>query len=318
MAMLAHQRHREILGRLRDAGGVRVADLAKTLHVTEETIRRDLEKLSLDGKLVRTHGGAAPVRDDRRDLPFDVRKTTHLSEKQTIAAHAVRYVAEGDVIALDPSSTAHELAKILPDCPLTVVTNSLPVAVTLLDRTHVRVVCTGGTLDMRSRSFTGLLAEQALERFNITKLFLSAKGVDLSRGLSEVTEEQARLKRRMMDVAGKTFLLVDHSKLGVKSVVFFASVTEADVLITDAGGNAEVLGELAVQLRPDPADFFGGPNLDAALFGERGKTGGGRAQQEAPPGEGCPHHFGYAGSALTSSICAVCRRVCAAMNRIIW
>lgn len=242
--MLAQQRHREILGRLRRQGGVRVADLAQTLRVTEETIRRDLEKLGLEGKLVRTHGGAMPIRDDRQDLPFDVRKTAHLAEKQAIAAHALRYVAEGDVIALDPSSTAHELARILPDRPLTVVTNSLPVAVTLLDRAHVRVVCTGGTLDVRARSFVGLLAEQALERFNITKLFLSSKGVDLARGLSEVTEEQARVKRRMMDVAGKTFLLADHSKLGVKSVVFFASPTEADVLITDAGASAELLSEL--------------------------------------------------------------------------
>ena len=152
--MLAQQRYREILSRLRKVGGVRVARLAETLRVTQETIRRDLDKLGNEGKLIRTHGGAVPAPDARHDLPFDVRKTANLEAKKAIARQALRHIAEDDILALDASSTAHELARVIPDIPVTVVTNSVPVTVALLACSRVRVVSTGGRLDRPSRSFT--------------------------------------------------------------------------------------------------------------------------------------------------------------------
>ncbi|HUU96140.1 MAG TPA: DeoR/GlpR family DNA-binding transcription regulator [Phycisphaerae bacterium] len=242
--MLAQQRQREILSQLGRGGGVRVAPLAKAFAVAQETIRRDLDKLESEGRLVRTHGGAVPVQNNRRELPFDLRKVTNLEAKKAIAARALRHVSEGDVIAVDASSTVHELARIIPDMPLTVITNSLPVAAFLVDGVHIRVVATGGMLDAPSRSFTGTLAEHALERFNVNKLFLSAKGVDLARGLSEATDEQARVKRRMIDAAERTYLLADHGKFGVRSVVFYASPADVDLVITDAGTDAAVIEEL--------------------------------------------------------------------------
>ncbi|MEW6250119.1 MAG: DeoR/GlpR family DNA-binding transcription regulator [Planctomycetota bacterium] len=242
--MLAQQRQSQILARLSDAGGVRVADLARTLEVSEETIRRDLEQLGRTGRLVRTHGGAVPVPEERRDPPFDVRQTAHHAEKRAIALAAVRHVADGDVLALDASSTAYELACVLPDLPVTVITNSVPTSAALVGRRNVRVICTGGVLENRTRSFLGSLAEDALKRFNITKLFLSAKGIDPARGLSEVADEQARYKRCLLDLAAQAYLLLDHTKLGVRSVVFFAPVTEVNLLITDAAADAGVLREL--------------------------------------------------------------------------
>jgi DeoR/GlpR family transcriptional regulator of sugar metabolism len=197
------------------------------------------------GKVVRIHGGAVLAPDDRQDLPFEVRATTMLEEKKAIAARAVQHIAEGDVIGLDASSTAYELARIIPDVLLTVVTSSLPVTALLMPRTRIRVVSSGGILDRPSRSWTGWAAERTLERFNIKKLFLSAKGVDLVRGLSEVTDDQARLKRRMIDMADRTFLLADHSKFGVKSVVFYANLADADVFITDARIDSDVITAMA-------------------------------------------------------------------------
>jgi len=185
-----------------------------------------------------------PVQNNRRELPFDLRKVTNLEAKKAIAARALRHVSEGDVIAVDASSTVHELVRIIPDMPLTVITNSLPVAASLVDGVHIRVVATGGMLEAPSRSFTGTLAEHALERFNVNKLFLSAKGVDLARGLSEATDEQARVKRRMIDAAERTYLLADHGKFGVRSVVFYASPADVDLVITDARTDAAVIEEL--------------------------------------------------------------------------
>lgn len=229
---------------VQQAGSIRVTELARQLRVTEETIRRDLDRLDRLGKVVRIHGGAIPVQNDHRELPFDVRRAANLKEKQAIAAAAAEFVAEGDVIALDASSTAVELARVLPDVPLTVVTNSLAIVSLLLDRKRILIVSTGGVMDTPSLSYVSTLAERALERFNIGKLFFSSKGVDLHRGLSVAEDDHARLKRRMMELAEKKYLLVDHTKLGVRSVVFFADVRDVDCIVTDAGASTEMLDRL--------------------------------------------------------------------------
>ena len=118
---------------------------------------------------------------------------------------------------------------------LTVVTNALPVTMMLMGQTCVRVVSTGGILDAPSHSWIGSFAERTLNRVNINMLFLSSKGVDLARGLSEIDDAQARVKRHMIDLAEKVVLLVDHSKFGERSAVHLAELGEMDVIITDAG-----------------------------------------------------------------------------------
>ncbi len=243
--MLAQERHRRILSRIERAGSVRVAPLARELKVTEETIRRDLERLDAAGKLLRTHGGALTVGTDRRELPLRVRETVRIRQKRAIALHAARRIEEGDVVVLDASSTAHELARAMPDLPVTVVTNSLAAALAMADRTRVRVVLTGGVLDWASRSLLGPQAEQSLERFRIRKAFISCQGIDLERGLSVTADEHAGIKRRMMDLAEEVYLLADSSKFGVRAVEFFAPVTEVDVVITDAAADGEMIAKLA-------------------------------------------------------------------------
>jgi DeoR/GlpR family transcriptional regulator of sugar metabolism len=216
-------------------GSVRVAQAAAELGVTQETIRRDLERLEREGRLVRSHGGAIPIDLDRTELPLDVRETVHLEQKRAIAAHAAAEIREGHVIALDASSTARELARLLPNIPMTVVTNSLAVAMVLHDRPRVRVVVTGGVLDGPSRSFIGEMAMEVLDRFHFTRAFISCQGIDLERGLSVTADEQAGIKRRMLALAEESVLLADSSKFGVKAVEFFAKVSDLDVIITDRG-----------------------------------------------------------------------------------
>ncbi|MGE3109453.1 MAG: DeoR/GlpR family DNA-binding transcription regulator [Phycisphaerales bacterium] len=242
--MLAKERHRVILSKVQSAGSVRVAALAQELAVTEETIRRDLERLDNEGKLQRIHGGAVTIEHDRRELPLGIRETVHIQEKRAIAEFAARYVADGDVIALDASSTAGELAKALFDFSLTVVTNSVAVAMILADRSRIRVISTGGVLDAPSLSYVGPIAEQTLERFHINKLFFSCKGLDLERGLSVTADEHAGIKRRMLDLCEKAYLLIDGSKFGVRAVEFFGQVRELDHIITDTQANPATVEKL--------------------------------------------------------------------------
>ncbi len=255
--MLPVERQREIVSRVETAGSVRTVELARALEVAQETIRRDLDKLAAEGRLTRIHGGALSLANVRREIPFDVREVVNLKQKRALARAAAGYVREGDVIALDASSTVRELARLIPDAPLTVVTNSIAVATVLLDRPQVRVVSTGGTLDGPSLSYVGPPAEEALERYAIRRTFLSCTAIDPERGLAVATGEHARIKRRMMQLADEVILLVDASKFSAQGVEFFAAPDEVDVLVTDTGAPAAVvkaLRKLGVTVRQGAAE----------------------------------------------------------------
>lgn len=246
-AVLASQRHREIMDRVSVAGAARVVELARDLDVAEETIRRDLKTLADRGALVRTHGGALPIRTatahaspspaHRRSLTQ--RTAEHAGAKRAIAQRALEFVEPGMVIALDASSTAVELARLLPDVPLTVVTNGLAVCNLLGPRTRIEVICTGGVLDHDAEAFTGLPAEAAVGRFNIALCFCSCMGIDPKRGMSEVDVPQASIKLRMIESAARTVLLADASKFAVSSHVFTAPATSVDTLITNRSETRE-------------------------------------------------------------------------------
>jgi DeoR/GlpR family transcriptional regulator of sugar metabolism len=238
--MLAVERHRRILDLVNQRGSVRTAEAAQALQVTEETVRRDFEKLEAEGQLGRTHGGAVRVEASRRDLPLSSREGEQVEEKQAIAALALRQIEAGDTVLFDASSTVFQLARVLPDLPITVLTPALKIAVELSNRPSVQVVMAGGMLNPRSLSSQGPLVDQALECYHIQKAFLSCRGVDRQRGLSEANDEQARLKRRMIALADTTYLLADHSKLGLRSSFFFAKLPEIGAWITDRDPGAEV------------------------------------------------------------------------------
>ncbi|MEM7624818.1 MAG: DeoR/GlpR family DNA-binding transcription regulator [Planctomycetota bacterium] len=233
--MIALQRHRKILNRVIDEGSARVSVLARELGVTEETIRRDLRTLSEQGMLARTHGGAVALerQDVHLDLPYDQRHATNPFQKEAISRAAVRLIKPGQVIALDPSSTACQLARLIPDIPLTVVTNSLVVCTTLSAHPQIQVICTGGTLDPEAMAFFGLHTQRALESLNVERLFFSCRGLDLDRGLSEANDRHAAVKLSMIGSAHRSTLLADTSKLGLASTVFYASVDVAEHIIVN-------------------------------------------------------------------------------------
>ncbi len=231
--MLALERHRRILDLVQTQGAVRTSEVARELAVTEETVRRDFEKLEQDGQLVRSHGGAARMEPGRRDLPLSSREAEHVAEKQQIARMALPHLTAGQTVLFDASSTVFEMARIMPDMALTVLTPALKVAVELASRPSIQVVLTGGVINPRSLSCQGPLADQALDCYHVQKAFLSCRGIDAARGLSEANDEQARLKRRMIELADHTCLLADHSKFGLKSSFFFAKPGDIETLITD-------------------------------------------------------------------------------------
>jgi len=135
--MLATARRRKILELIQAEGSILVSEMSKRFQVTEETIRRDLDKLESEGKVIRTHGGAIINEARPVEIPLEFRAIERLEQKRAIAKEAVKLIQAEDCIALDASTTAWQMAKILPDLPITVVTNSVKVVMELAHKENI-------------------------------------------------------------------------------------------------------------------------------------------------------------------------------------
>lgn len=234
LSMLVAERHQKIVDLVNLRSSMRVSELSEIFSVTEETIRRDLEKLEKENKLRRSHGGAVSVQEKESEVDFSEREITNVIEKKVIAREAVKQIESGDRIILDASTTAWYMAKILPNIPLTVITNSIKVALELSKKEKIEVISTGGILLPKSLSYVGPLAERSLNSYHVNRTFLSCKGIDLNSGLSDSNEWQAILKKQMIERSNETILMVDSSKFGHREFSHISSLSDIDQIIVDA------------------------------------------------------------------------------------
>ncbi|MFC4597882.1 DeoR/GlpR family DNA-binding transcription regulator [Cohnella hongkongensis] len=244
--MLVAERYEKIVSLVNERGSIRVTELSELCQVTEETIRRDLDRLERAGRLRRSHGGAISVKETalHPEIPYAEREITNAEEKKRIALEAIKRISPKDRILLDASSTAWYMAADVPDIDLTVLTNSIKVATELSSKEKIQVISTGGILAQRSLSFVGPLAERSLDAYHVDKVFLSCKGVHLERGISESNELQARIKERMIGIADEVVLLADSSKFGVQAFTHVADLSEVDTIITDRRMPRETIEQL--------------------------------------------------------------------------
>lgn len=250
--LLVAERHHKIVELVNEKLSVRVSELSQVFGVTEETIRRDLEKLEKENLLQRSHGGAVSIKKEEAEIPFLEREIMNATEKRRIALEAVRLIYPGDQIVLDASTTAWYMAKELPDMPLSVITNSIKVALELSKKEQIKVISTGGMLVPESLSYVGPLAERSLQMYHVNKAFISCKGVHLDAGLSDSNEWQALLKQQMMNIADETILMADSTKFGVRTFVQVAGLDQVDQILTDSnipGKFIEELKEKNIQIK---------------------------------------------------------------------
>lgn len=233
--MLAIERKNEILAILQKEQRVLVSELSQKYDVTDETIRRDLEKLESEGFVKRTYGGAVLNKNTSMDLPLRIREKNNRREKQIIARLVAREIEEGDSIMLDASSTSLMIAKELKEMnKLTVVTNSVEVLIELAGHEGIRVISTGGTLRDSSLSLVGTAAQKALGGYNVDKAIISCKGLDMQKGATDSSEMEADMKNTMRSCAKRTILALDSSKFDHVSFVRFMELQKGDMVVTDS------------------------------------------------------------------------------------
>ena len=232
--MLAIERRKEIVAKLAVDGKVIVAELARDFDVTEETIRRDLEKLDKEGLASKTYGGAIATHNSTLDLPYNVRESVNVLQKQIIAEKIFDLIHDGERIMLDSSSTAlYVLKKIKAKKNLTIITNSVKILIELADKSDWTVLSTGGTLKKSALSLTGSSAEKMIKSYHVDTAICSCKGLDTELGVTDSNEKDSLIKQAMFASAEKKILALDSEKFDKKSFVKVCAANKIDVIVTD-------------------------------------------------------------------------------------
>ena len=237
--MFALERQKHILEVLREEGSVSVNRLSKALSVTEETIRRDLEKLEKEDALMRTHGGAIPV--DNQEMPLEKRKQTNTAIKEKLARAAIRFILPGDTVFLDASTTTFFIARELKKMKkVTVVTNSLRILNELADVPDIKVISIGGLVS-RNQSLVGSQAVNCIkENYYVNKMFFSSRGISINAGILESNEQECAIKQCMVANAKSKFYMFDRSKVGRLGLAKLAKFEEINHVIAEKNFSEEL------------------------------------------------------------------------------
>jgi DeoR family transcriptional regulator of aga operon len=244
--LLVEERRRRIREMVGERERITVAELAAMFGISLVTARNDLNALAEIGAVVRTRGGALAQRADE-DLPIVVKQTLRRAEKIRIAEAAVKLIGEGQTIVLDSGTTTAEIAKQIRGLKLqsiNVITNALNIAVLLAGAPHVTLVMPGGVLRPSSYSLGGPQAELALQGLHADLLFLGFDGLDPDIGVMTPHLLEARLNKRMLEIARSVVAVGDSSKFGRRSLSVIATIEQIDQIITDAGAPGEVVEAL--------------------------------------------------------------------------
>ncbi len=241
------QRFHSILSRLQATGSVAVDELSARLGVSVVTIRRDLDLLEQQGLLRRTHGGAVSIEPlfyepFKKDRSFQAQVERLANEKRRIGRAAAALINPGDTIAITPGTTTAEIIRGLPlDGKVTVVTNTVNIAMELSKRKDVNVFVTGGHLQGDWFSLVGPTAARSLENMLIHSMFIGADGIDAKWGLSCFSSDEAELNATMARHARRLVAVVDHTKFSIIANWRICETSALQKLITDSGATDEII-----------------------------------------------------------------------------
>lgn len=232
--MLQAERMQLILERAQEQNFVTVEELSQLCNVSLMTIRRDLNTMCEQRLLERCHGGARIPEDTIMEIDYNIKKEYHREEKQRIARKAMDLISDHDTIYLDSGTTIGEIARLLCEDSkhLSVVTNELNIA-TILTDSDVDLTILGGTVHKKTKSVMGHAGEEFLRQFRFSKAFLGTSSVNYNFEVFSPTPDKAYLKKTVMGLASKVYLVVDSSKFYTQAMCLVGSLSEFAGVITD-------------------------------------------------------------------------------------
>lgn len=248
--MIKAERLQQIIDHITKEGKVLLGDLSKLLNVSEDTVRRDIKELSDEGLLKAVRGGAvlhSPIPRHYRE-----RENYDVSHKEIIAAKALKFIKDGQVIIFDAGTSALAVATNLPkEINITVITNNFPVANILEDHPNAEVIFVGGRLNKLSFSTMGHEAIQAIKNVRADICFLGICSIDLNIGVTGLNYEDSQIKKAMVETSKHIIALSTFEKLDTAENYYICAANELNTIITDIDpkeGNLQRYQEAGIEI----------------------------------------------------------------------
>jgi DeoR/GlpR family transcriptional regulator of sugar metabolism len=215
---------------------LRVEDLASMLGVSALTIRRDLEQLAADGRIIRTHGGCIAAGRVALESEYHSKVAQNFALKQAVGRAAAEEVRPGSVVLVnDGSTTYHVAAHLEQKAPLAVYTNSIAMITDLGRIPGITLYILGGRYNRELYSLQGSLTERLLEGQQFDLCFIGADSVTPEGQCMVITPEEAGLTRAMLRRARRRVLLADHTKCGGSGYHAYGTLKDFNLWITTPG-----------------------------------------------------------------------------------
>ena len=235
------KRHQKILAELTLHPATRLRELAQSMNVSRETIRRDLDELSSNGIISRTYGGAI-VHPRGGEEGLRVRDTTFVDQRTAIAAAAASLIQPDEVVMLSTGSSTLHFARHVAGAqtPMTVITSGVDVAMVLAVNPDIRTILAPGDYDARESRVWGAETTNFLRKFQADTAIIGASGL-FPGGACEADSPTAWVDRVMLERAHRKMLLILHTKFDQPKLELICPLEQLDVIISDREPEGELL-----------------------------------------------------------------------------
>ncbi len=237
--MLKEERQAYILHQVNLHNKVLSSHLSEQMQVSEDTIRRDLQELAQEGKILKVHGGALSNSFNAGNASKDVYS---VEEKKVIALKAASLIQDGMFVLTTGGTTIIELAKVLPkELQATFITTSLPAALEYANHPNIEVIVIGDKLSKNSKMAVGGEAISKIRHIKADLCFLGINAIDINDGLTDNDWDVIQIKRAMISTSKKVVALSISEKVNTSEQLKICEVDEIDILITELPPDAEQL-----------------------------------------------------------------------------
>lgn len=231
IAFLKDERKDLIIKQINLHTRVSLADLASSLNVSEDTIRRDINDLSEEGKLIKIRGGAMAKAYHHSS---NLQETYAHQNKIIIAEKAVTLLRDGMLILMGGGTTIREFIKLIPaDLKATFITVNPLSAVELLDKPNLEIIMIGGQISRYSQMSIGGEVYQRLSELKVDLCIMGTNAIDPKEGLTDSDWETVQAKKAMIRAAEKVAVLAISEKMNSVMRMKVADLSQIDYLITE-------------------------------------------------------------------------------------
>ncbi|MDD2545521.1 MAG: DeoR/GlpR family DNA-binding transcription regulator [Burkholderiaceae bacterium] len=233
--MNTNPRQLHLLAEVRTRTSATVEQLADTLGVTLQTVRRDIQRLAESGLLTRFHGGVRVPSSTVENIAHTQRETLHAEGKARIARAVAQQVPHDCSLILNIGTTTEAIARaLMHHRGLRVITNHLNVAAILSSNTDCEVIVAGGVVRARDRGIVGEAAVDFIRQFKVDIALIGISGIEPDGSLRDFDYREVKVAQTIMAHAREVWLAADHSKFNRPAMVELARLDQIDRLFTDA------------------------------------------------------------------------------------